>query len=85
MKEYKDIYLFFYLWREIVQTMAPLGQERYCNLAQSAYVERLCTHMNQTKYTLQGCAKNVNEGCARTSACVKSVATRTSTSIDKTI
>ncbi len=41
MKEYKDIYMDFNSWREIAQTL--LGQERYCNLAQSACVTRLCT------------------------------------------
>ncbi len=36
MEEYKDIYLFFNLWREIVQTMAPLGQES-CQMSVYAY------------------------------------------------
>ncbi len=54
MKKYKD--MDFNLWREIAQTLALLGQEKYCNLAQSAYVERLCTRTSQMKYTLQGCA-----------------------------
>ncbi len=35
---------------------APLGRERYCNLAQSACIERLCTRRSQIKYTFQGCA-----------------------------
>ncbi len=43
---------------------APLGQERYCNLEQSACVERLCTRTSQMKYTLQGCAYD----CAHTLA-----------------
>ncbi len=41
MKEYKDMYVSFNSWREIVQTLVPLGQERYCNLEQSACVEHL--------------------------------------------
>ncbi len=42
MKVYKDIYMGFNSWQEIVQALAPLGLERYCNLAQSACVERIC-------------------------------------------
>ncbi len=33
MTKYKDIYMDFNPWREIAQTLAPLGQERYFNLA----------------------------------------------------
>ncbi len=45
MKEYKDIYMGYNSWIEIVQTLASLGQERYCNLVQRACVEHLCTRL----------------------------------------
>ncbi len=62
MKGYKDIYMGFNSWREIAQALAPLGQERYCNLAQSActvytyesnevYFARLCVRL-YALYTL---------------------------------
>ncbi len=43
MKQYKDIYMGYNSWIEIVQTLALLGQERYWNLVQRACVEHLCT------------------------------------------
>ncbi len=34
----------FNSWREIVQTLAPLGQKRYCNLAQP-HASNVCVHV----------------------------------------